>query len=85
MLATLAMMIALSDQPSTDAPVPPPKPKLICRDPQQELGSHIRTPRRCKTAEQWQEEDHQRDNMPATLKVVPGQGDGVVKQHGPGS
>ena len=86
MLTTLALMIALSDPPSTDAsPALPPKPKLICREPQQELGSHIRTSRRCKTAEQWQEEDRQRGEVPATLKVVPGQGDEVVNKHGPGS
>ena len=84
MLASLALLIALSD-PASSAPAPAPKPKLICRDAQEELGSHIRTPRQCKTAEQWQEEDRRRDQIPATLKVVPGQGDGVVKQHGPGS
>ncbi|HEX8839234.1 MAG TPA: hypothetical protein VF750_02050 [Sphingomicrobium sp.] len=72
---------------TAQAPSPPPpspvKPKLICRQGEQELGSHIRTSRICRTAEKWQREDARRDERPATYKVVPGQGDGVPRPQRP--
>ena len=53
----------------------PPKPKLICREAEGHLGSHVRTARQCKTAEQWAQEDAERDRVPLTLRVTAGQGD----------
>jgi len=76
MLSTFALMLALAtaEQQSSE---PPPKPKLICRGDEQELGSHIHKGRRCKTAEQWQQEDARRNQTPVTLHVGPAQGDGL--------
>ena len=76
MLASLALMLASATAQPQQAQAPE-KPKLICRESEEDLGSHIRTGRRCKTAEQWQLEDMRRDQTPATFKVVPGQGDGA--------
>jgi len=42
------------------------------------LGSHIRTRRRCLTAEQWRQEDEARSRTPP-LQITEGQNDG----HGP--
>jgi hypothetical protein len=61
-----------------EAPAQPPaeKPPLICRESESLTGSHIRTGRRCKTAEQWQIEDARRDRVPPSLRVTEGQMDG---------
>jgi len=39
------------------------------------LGSHIRTRRRCLTAEQWRREDEERSRTPP-LQITEGQNDG---------
>ena len=61
-----------SDDPSTKAP----DSRRICRDSGRELGSHIRAARRCRTAEQWRQEDEARAQAPASLRVTEGQNDG---------
>lgn len=49
----------------------------ICRGGgQRTLGSHIRTTRRCQTAEQWRQEDEARSRPAAGLLVTEGQNDG---------
>jgi hypothetical protein len=64
----------VSGEPQTTPPAAP-KPKLVCREGESQLGSHVHTPRRCLTEEQWQEEDARRDRVPLTLRVTAGQGD----------
>lgn len=66
MMLGLLMLLVGGDVPSTS---PPEKPKLICREGEQELGSHMRTNRRCLTAEEWQNEDARRDRIPLTARV----------------
>jgi len=84
MLTLLAMLFASTPaEAPASRPTEPAKPRLICRQGEQELGSHIHTSRTCRTAEQWQEEDARRDQRPATYKVVPGQGDGVPRPQRP--
>jgi hypothetical protein len=65
-LILLALLVA-GDVPA--AAPRPEKPKLICRDAEKELGSHMRTNRRCLTAEEWQNEDARRDRIPLTARV----------------
>jgi hypothetical protein len=77
MLASLALLMLTAAEPDQPPPTPPQKPKLVCREGEQELGTHIHTGRRCKTAEEWQVEDQLKDTMPATLKVIPGKAEGV--------
>jgi hypothetical protein len=82
MLASLALILMVGGtdtQPST----PPAKPKLICRESEQELGSHIRSGRRCKTAEEWQIEDQRRDVKPPSMRVTEGQGDALTPKTRP--
>ena len=82
MLASLVLVMAVgaSDPSST---LPPAKPKLICREDQRHLGSRIHTGRRCKTADEWQREDAARDQLPTTLRVTEGQGDGLPRRPRP--
>jgi hypothetical protein len=71
---TVFALMLLTGQPAAQLS-DPPKPKLVCRESERRLGSHVRTGRRCKTAQQWEEEDAERDRVPVTLRVTAGQGD----------
>jgi len=71
-LAAVLTSAALAAGP----PAPAEKQRRICRGGERQLGSHVRTPRRCRTAEQWQLEDEARANLPVTLQVTRGQNDG---------
>ena len=51
-------------------PPAPAKPQLICRGAQKSLGSRIRKPRKCMTAEQWQEADEKAGRVPISLQVI---------------
>ncbi|HMI40375.1 MAG TPA: hypothetical protein VK485_03995 [Sphingomicrobium sp.] len=55
------------------------KDRKICREAEPRLGSRIKTPRRCRTVEQWQEEDQARP-LPLSAQVTEGQGDALQKQ-----
>ena len=67
LIALLAFLIAPG---SPSAQPPAPRPKLVCRGGgEREVGSHIRTSRRCMTAGEWEEEDARRDRVPVTLDV----------------
>jgi hypothetical protein len=74
-LAIIALLFSPADPPAAQPPAP--KPKLVCRESEGQLGSHIRTGRRCLTEEQWEQEDARRDRVPTTLRVTGEQGDGL--------
>jgi hypothetical protein len=57
-----------------------PKTPLICRAAKQSLGSHIRTPRRCRTAEQWAAEDEAAGRIPISLQVNQSKNDGTQRR-----
>ena len=61
---------------AADPPAQPTDTHRICRDSGRQLGSHIRAARRCRTAEQWRQEDEERAQAPASLRVTAGQNDG---------
>ena len=46
-----------------------PKPEKICREVKQEIGSHIRAGKRCKTAEEWAREDAKNANLPVSAAI----------------
>ena len=77
MAAGLIALLLLAPEPATQPATPPSKPKLVCRESETHLGTRMRTGRRCKTPEQWQEEDAERNRVPVSLRVVPEQGDGA--------
>lgn len=61
---------------AADPPAPSGDERLICRGTAKSLGSRIRTPRRCRTAEQWQEEDHSKSRLPVSAQITEGQNSG---------
>jgi len=77
MLASLVLLLALSGAEPQSA-LPPDKPKLICREREQELGTHIHSGRKCKTAEEWRLEDLKRDQRPPDMRITEGQGDALT-------
>lgn len=72
----MLLAVALASAGPQPAPAAPEKPPLICRESEAVTGSHVRSGRRCKTAEQWQTEDARRDRVPPSLRVTEGQNDG---------
>jgi hypothetical protein len=70
-----ALLLALAGLglPTAAAAADPPepaRPQLICRGAQKSLGSRIRKPRKCMTAEQWQEADEKAGRIPVSLQIV---------------
>ena len=78
-LIALAAVLSTAGAFAAEPPAPAEKQQRICRGGgERQLGSHVRTRRRCLTAEQWQQEDEARANMPVSLQVTQGQNDGRV-------
>ena len=77
MIVSLLFFLQAAAQPPVS--VSPPKPKLICREQEQPLGTHIRAGRRCRTAEQWQAEAQARTHPVPSMTITPGQGDGIPR------
>lgn len=76
-LVTLAVTFSwVAGALAADPPAQADKQQRICRGTATSLGSHIRAPRRCLTAEQWQQEDEARSRTPLSLQVTAGQNDG---------
>lgn len=75
-LVVLAFTLTAAGAFAADPPAQPEKQQRICRGGARQLGSHMRTPQRCRTAEQWREEDEARGNLPVALQVTQGQNDG---------
>ena len=80
-IGLIALTLTLTAAAGALAADPPGSPdkqqQRICRGGgERQLGSHVRTRRRCRTAEQWQQEDEARANLPLSLQVTQGQNDG---------
>lgn len=75
-LIALASALAVTGALAADPPAPAEKQRLICRRSAASLGSHIRTPRRCRTEAQWREEEETKAPVPISLQVTQGQNDG---------
>ena len=74
-----ALIAMLTLVQASDPPAPPPRQSAerICRGGgQRTLGSHIRTRRRCLTAEEWQREDEARNRPVQGMQITEGQNDG---------
>ncbi len=75
-LIALAAILTGAAAFAADPPAPSEKQRLICRGGERQLGSHTRTRQRCRTAEQWRQEDEAKGNLPISLQVPQGQNDG---------
>jgi hypothetical protein len=73
MVGPFLILVALA---AADPPAQAPRPRLVCRGSSASLGSHIRTPRRCLTEEQWRQEDEEHARLPLSMQVTEGQNDG---------
>jgi hypothetical protein len=79
-LIALALALSVTGALAADPPAQPEKERQICRRAERSLGSHIRTPRRCRTAAQWQQEqEEQAKAPPLSLQVTEGQNDGLAR------
>ena len=80
--ASILALVAASGLAGALAAATPEQPRqpLICRAAKQSTGSHIRTPKRCKTAEQWAAEDEAAGRIPISLRVNQSQNDGTQKR-----
>ena len=72
LLAGLGLLIG-SAAFAENAPPQKPKEQRICREAEENLGSHIHSSRRCLTAEEWQREDEAKARTPLSLRVTEGQ------------
>ncbi len=75
-LIALAFTLPATAALAADPPAPAEKQRRICRGGERQLGSHVRTERRCRTAEEWRLEDERSANRPVSLQVTAGQNDG---------
>lgn len=67
--------------PTAEAPsAEPAQAKKLCREGEQRTGSRIRSPRRCRTIEEWQEADQAKAGLPLSAQITEGQGDALQKQ-----
>ena len=74
----VALALTLAGEPQAPSSTSSQSSERICRGGgQRTLGSHIRTRRRCQTAEQWRQEEEAARNRPTPgLLVTEGQNDG---------
>lgn len=71
--------LASVSAPEPQAAQPNRDQQRICRGGgERQLGSHTRNQRRCRTAEQWRQEDEERARRPIGLQTTEGQNDGRV-------
>ena len=69
MLIAALALAAAAQAPQAAPPQESAKPPKICRENERHTGSRIRTPRTCKTQEQWDIDDAARDRRPLSLQV----------------
>ena len=80
LLAAIASAVSVAGALAAEPPADPAKQRQVCRAPARQLGSRIRTQRRCRSVEQWQAEE-QKDGLPIGAQVTQGQNDGhAVRQ-----
>ena len=85
MAPTFLAFLLVASNPSAvaEAPKAAAKPERICRDSEVSLGSHMRTGRRCMTAEEWLQEDFRKGHTPVNMTITGEQGDGQPRQTRP--
>ena len=78
LLMSLAAMAGLTGAVAPSPPADPANKQQVCRAAARQLGTRIRTPRRCRSAEQWQQDEDTKGGLPVGAQVTPGQNDGKV-------
>ena len=80
LLAAGGALIVTTAFASAETPPKAEDGRRICRDSGRQLGSHVRTARRCRTAEQWRLEDEEKARMPESMRMTEGQNDGQISR-----
>lgn len=76
-LAAFALVLSAATAVAADPPAASAQqPRLICRGGERQLGSHVRSTRRCRTAEEWRQEEEDGSRVPLSLQTTAGQNDG---------
>lgn len=76
-IGALVLVLAAAGALAADPPASSEKQRLICRGGgARQLGTHMRSRQRCRTAEQWQDEDEEKSRQPLSLQITAGQNDG---------
>lgn len=75
-LVATALALSAAGAFAADPTPAPQEGRPICRGSTKQLGSRIRRPRRCQTAEQWQAEDEAKARVPLSAQITEGQNDG---------
>ena len=75
----LTMLALLLTDPPAVTPTMSDRPQLICRQGEKETGSHRRTGKRCKTAEEWAKEDEESARLSPSARITEGQGDSLTR------
>ena len=78
-LIAFATALSLAGTLAAVPPADTAKQREVCRQAAKQLGSRIRTQRRCRTAEQWQAEDEAKAGLPIGAQVTQGQNDGQAR------
>lgn len=75
-LVATALALSAAGAFAADPAPAPQDERQVCRGSAKQLGSRIRRPRRCKTAEEWRQEDEEKGRVPISALVTEGQNDG---------
>lgn len=75
-LVATALALSAAGAFAADPAPAPQDERQVCRGSTKQLGSRIRRPRRCKTAEEWRQEDEEKGRVPISALVTEGQNDG---------
>lgn len=78
-LVALTLTMSAVGALAADPPASSRDARPICRGATKSLGSHIRTPRRCRTAAQWREEDQAKSGLPISAQITQGQNSGQAR------
>jgi hypothetical protein len=79
-LAAFALVASLASTAAAVAepPASPSEQRRICRGGERQLGTRMRTQRRCRTEAQWRQEDEEKARLPIGLQTTQGQNDGIA-------
>jgi hypothetical protein len=76
-MIVLAAAIPIAGALAAEPADQPKRARLICRASQKTTGSHIRAPRRCHSAEEWQRIDEEAGRIPISLQLNASKNDGT--------
>jgi len=68
-LVATALTLSAAGAIAADPPATSQEERQICRGSTKQLGSRIRRPRRCRTAEQWRQEDEEKGRVPCRSRL----------------